>query len=105
MDIDGEFVRAQCKTGRLRRGVILFNTQSVQSNMNRTVARDYTDEADLFLVYCADTERIYAVPVDGVASGYMRLGVTPPSTIRPEASTGPVITSCPDSSIGRAPLL
>jgi len=67
----------QCKTGRLRQGVIRFSTRSVQSNMNRTVARDYTGDADLFVVYCADTERIYAVPVDEAAAGYMRLRLDP----------------------------
>jgi hypothetical protein len=60
IDLNGGFVRAQCKTGRLRGAVIKFSTQSVQSNTRRTVARGYAKEADLFLVYCPDNGRTYA---------------------------------------------
>src|SRR3954464_13751222 len=49
LDTDDGFVRVQCKTGRLRRGVIRFNTVSVRSNTKQAILRAYLGEADLFL--------------------------------------------------------
>jgi hypothetical protein len=63
LDLDGQFLRIQCKTGRLRRGAIVFSTHSVRTNRTGTFVRSYTDEADVFLVHCPATDRIYAVPV------------------------------------------
>ena len=74
---DGAFTRAQCKTGRLRKGAILFSTQSIVTSKTRNVCRSYEGEADLFLVYCPDNERIYAVPVKGAPRGSMSLRVDP----------------------------
>jgi hypothetical protein len=77
IDLDGEFVRAQCKTGRLIDGVVRFATQSIRSNTARTLARGYIGEADIFLVYCPGTRRIYCAPVDGAPVGQMYLRVAP----------------------------
>jgi hypothetical protein len=63
LDLDGEFLRVQCKTGRLRKGAVVFSARSCRSNRNRTYVRSYTDEADVFMVHCPETDRIYAVPV------------------------------------------
>ena len=63
LDLGDRFLRVQCKTGRLRGGAIVFSTRSVRSNRNGTFVRSYTDEADVFLVHCPATDRIYAVPV------------------------------------------
>jgi hypothetical protein len=78
LDIAGQFVRVQCKTGRFRRGVILFSTQSIQANTRRNLTRGYAGDAGLFLVYCPGTERIYAVPVDEATASCMYLRVDPP---------------------------
>jgi hypothetical protein len=77
LDLDGRFVRAQCKTGRLRKGVVLFSTKSVQANTRRIVVRDYKADADVFVVYCPDTRRLYCVPVEEAPTGYMYLRVEP----------------------------
>jgi hypothetical protein len=77
LDLDGRFVRAQCKTGRLRRGVVVFNTTSVRSNRRGWFIRGYEGEAEIFLVYCADTDRIYAVPVEDAPAGSGCLRVDP----------------------------
>jgi hypothetical protein len=63
LDLGDRFLRVQCKTGRLRKGAIVFSTRSVRSNRNGIYVRSYTDEADVFLVHCPETDRIYAVPV------------------------------------------
>jgi hypothetical protein len=77
LDLGGRFVRAQCKTGRLRGGVVMFSTKSVQSNSRRSVARDYNGDADVFLVNCPGTRRLYCVPVEEAPITYMYLRVEP----------------------------
>ena len=65
LDFGEKFVRAQCKTGRLRNGVIRFPTGSTQANTRKgAIRKSYAGEVELFLVYCPDNGRIYSVPVD-----------------------------------------
>lgn len=72
------FLRAQCKTGRLRRGVITFSTASTRVNTLRAYTTPYdADQIDLFLVYCPDTERVYALDVGEAASSHGVLRVDP----------------------------
>ena len=63
LDLDGEFVRVQCKTGRLRRGAVHFNSESVRSNSKTALRRSYDGEAEIFIVHCPEIDEIYAVPV------------------------------------------
>jgi PD-(D/E)XK endonuclease len=103
VDMNGEFVRAQCKTGRLRKGVVIFSTRSVRSNMKQVHFRDYDGEVELFLVYCAETGGIYAVPVEEAPQGYGSLRVEPTRNGQNEGVRwGPATFNCPPSSIGRA---
>lgn len=78
LETDGRFLRAQCKTGRLRKGVVLFSTRSVQSNRNRIQVRGYKGEVDLFLVFCPENEAIYAIPAAEASIGSMGLRVDRP---------------------------
>ena len=55
LDIDGSFLRVQCKTGRLRNGCVEFSARSVRANTKRIVIRDYKGEIDLFMVHCPET--------------------------------------------------
>jgi PD-(D/E)XK endonuclease len=77
VDLEGRFVRAQCKTGRLIEGAVRFSTRSVQANTRRAVTRGYRGQADVFLVYCPETSRIYSVPVDQAPGRSMHLRVDP----------------------------
>jgi PD-(D/E)XK endonuclease len=78
INVGGRFLRAQCKTGRLRRGVIEFATRSTRANTRGVFCAPYdADQIDLFLVYCPDTDRVYAVGVDEVGSGSGFLRVDP----------------------------
>ncbi len=77
VDVDGEFVRAQCKTGRLQDGVVSFYTRSIRTNTKRILKRGYRGEAELFLVYCPENGRVYAVPVDEAPGDVMHLRVAP----------------------------
>jgi hypothetical protein len=79
IDLDGHFVRAQCKTGRLERGAVIFHGRSIRSNTRKAIVRCYRNEADVFLVYCPQTDRVYAVPVDETTSSDVALRVDPPA--------------------------
>jgi hypothetical protein len=77
LDMNGEFVRAQCKTGRLRKGVVVYPTKSIRANTTEVLVRKYTGEVEIFLVFCPETNGIYAVPVDEAPDGYGSLRVDP----------------------------
>jgi hypothetical protein len=78
IDVGGRFLRAQCKTGRLRGGVVRFNTVSTRANTLRAYTTPHdADQIDLFLIYCPDTDRVYALDVDEAASSNGRLRVDP----------------------------
>ena len=80
LDLDGRFLRVQCKTGRLRNGAIVFSARSCRSNRTGIYVRSYTDEADVFVVHCPETDRIYAVPVgDSGVLKAVSLRVTAPA--------------------------
>jgi hypothetical protein len=75
IDEDGRLVRVQCKTARLRNGVILFNTRSVKRDGTQM---HYRGDADLFGVHCPETWGVYMVPVELVGESVGMLRVTPP---------------------------
>jgi hypothetical protein len=77
IDLATGFLRAPCKTGRLRRGTIIFAVRSVSSNRRHTYLRTYEDEVDLFLVYCPETDGIYAIPIEEATSSVRALRVAP----------------------------
>jgi hypothetical protein len=81
-EANGSFVRVQCKTGRLRKGVITFNTCSSTyhhpSNRGmRVYQHHYRGDADVFGVYCPETDGVYLVPVDDVGKKGCSLRVEP----------------------------
>ena len=66
---DGEQLqRVQCKTGRLRRGAVLFNTCSSYAHHPnpQVLKRDYAGEIELFAVYCPETTDVYLIPIEDV---------------------------------------
>jgi hypothetical protein len=77
IDMEGRFLRAQCKTGRLIDGVVRFPTRSVRANTKRTFTRGYVGDADIFLVHCPENGRVYAVPVDDAPGCSMYLRIAP----------------------------
>jgi len=78
LDCGGRLLKAQCKAGRLRDGVVQFSSQSVQSNTRGTSTRGYAGEVDLFMVYCPENRRVYVIPADEVPSTGMYLRIDPP---------------------------
>jgi hypothetical protein len=77
IDTGRRFLRVQCKTGRLRNGRICFRTASTRANTLRAFTRAYDGEIDLFLVYCPETDRVYAVDIEEAAASQGTLRVSP----------------------------
>lgn len=75
LDEDGKFIRVQCKTGRIEKGCIVFNSCSV--NWSTKVRRDYKGQADLFAIYVPETSQTYLLPVDSVGASEVRLRIDP----------------------------
>lgn len=74
---DGQRIqRVQCKTGRVRNGVLLFCAYSQSGN--GAVKMNYRGLADLFAVLNPDNDKVYLVPVDevGVTDVSLRLAPT-----------------------------
>jgi hypothetical protein len=58
--------------------VIKFKTASARANTLRAYTRPYdADQIDLFLIYCQDTDRVYAIDIDEAASSEGALRVDP----------------------------
>jgi len=73
---DGAVQRVQVKTGKLDKGVIYFPAKSNCGRWYKTgETKDYRGKADLFVVYCPQTDKVYALPVDstGLTSVYLRV--------------------------------
>ena len=74
VDNGSNLLRAQCKTGKLTEGKIIFNGCSVDKKQSRR----YTDEVEIFLVYCPDTDKVYWLPIEEITSDKPYLRVDPP---------------------------
>jgi hypothetical protein len=81
VEANGSFMRVQCKTGRLRNGVIKFPACSVNYEhpiaQRGFYARDYRGAADLFGIYCPENDNVYLVPVGDVGRKEGSLRVAP----------------------------
>jgi hypothetical protein len=67
---DGELARVQCKTGRLRGRAIVFAVCSTYGHHRnpRVASRTYIGQIDYFAVYCPETQGVYLVPIEDVAT-------------------------------------
>ena len=70
VDYGGRLSRVQCKTGRLRNGVVLFATcSSYAHHPNPKVTnRDYEGEVDEFAVFCPELGAVYLLPLEEIGT-------------------------------------
>jgi hypothetical protein len=70
IDDGTRLAKVQCKTGRLRNGVVQFKTCSSYAHHSNpgSVARDYLGQIEYFAVYCPETSGIYLIPIEEVTS-------------------------------------
>lgn len=71
---DGKLLKAQCKTGKYKNGVITFPTSSKSGGKIR---KTYTGQIDCFLVYCDELKKVYRVSIEGATTNSMSLRVDP----------------------------
>jgi hypothetical protein len=66
VDDGARLLRVQCKTGRLRKGAVVFNVcSSYAHHANpQVIKRSYEGEIDFFGVYCPETEDVYLIPIE-----------------------------------------
>lgn len=75
LDDSVRLFRVQCKTGRVRNGVLLFSAYSMSGNGG--VKMGYKGLADLFAVLNPDNNSVYIVPVDEVGETDVSLRLAP----------------------------
>lgn len=63
---DNVLSRVQVKTGRLRKGVVMFNCYSSHSHRNGPACRPYTGEVEFIAVFCPDTDSTYLLPISAI---------------------------------------
>jgi hypothetical protein len=75
VDDTTRLLRIQCKTGRVKNGVLLFNAFSQSGN--GAVKMSYRGLADSFAVLNPESDKVYLVPVDEVGVTDVSLRLTP----------------------------
>ncbi|WP_200532017.1 group I intron-associated PD-(D/E)XK endonuclease [Halorubrum sp. LN27] len=75
---DGDLLRAQIKTGRVKDGVVRFKGVSQHTNSSGHVYKQYGDDVDCFLVHSNETEETYFVDSEEVGTS-MHLRIDPPA--------------------------
>lgn len=78
---DGSFERIQCKTAKLKDGVITF--WSCSNNGFTFEKKTYAGEADVFMVHCPDNDKVYRVPVGEANQKNVSLRVDAPKIKSP----------------------
>ncbi|MBC7933039.1 MAG: hypothetical protein H7Z38_20955 [Rubrivivax sp.] len=74
VDSGAALLRVQVKTGRLRNGVIEFETRRTRS---RTTRSGYeANEVDYFVIYCPELEKVYAMKAMEGVFGKLRVSPT-----------------------------
>ena len=63
IDDGARLMRVQCKTGRLRKGAVIFRACSSYAHHPnpKVLRRDYLDDIDYFAIYCPETAGVYLV--------------------------------------------
>ena len=76
IDDSTRLLRVQCKTGRIKNGVLVFNAYSQSGNGG--VKASYRGVADLFAVLNPEDDKVYLIPVNevGVTDVSLRLSPT-----------------------------
>ena len=70
VDYGGRLSRIQCKTGRLRNGVVSFATCSSYAHHPnpKILNRDYEGEVDELAVFCPELGAVYMLPLDHIGT-------------------------------------
>jgi len=84
---DNVLYRVQVKTGRLRKGAILFACYSSHSHRGGSMRR-YAGEIDFFGVYCPDVDSTYLIPSRMLPRTQVRCASSSQETAKKRKSAG-----------------
>jgi PD-(D/E)XK endonuclease len=77
LDRGGVFWRVQVRTGRLRKGAVIFSTVSTGSDTPHRARRHYRGAADIFAIYCPEVDKVYLIRVDECGDRMISFRVDP----------------------------
>jgi hypothetical protein len=77
IDEGGKFIRVQCKTGRIKNGILRFPTCSSSTHRGGK-KKGYRGQIELLMVYCPDNNKIYSIPVDEAPNTQCNLRIEEP---------------------------
>ena len=60
IEVNGRLLKAQCKTGSYKKGVVVFSTASHAGGKTR---KSYVGQIDCFLVFCKELESFYKIDI------------------------------------------
>lgn len=84
LEIDGKLLKAQCKTGSYKKGVVSFSTSSKAGGK---VRKDYGGQIDCFLVYCKQLDKVYKVDIESAPNiNNMTLRIDPLKKFGPKST-------------------
>jgi hypothetical protein len=65
VDTGARLLKVQVKTGRLRKGCVLFAAQRINGHHSTKRYKYHENEFDVFAVYCPDNDQVYVLPMLG----------------------------------------
>lgn len=84
IDLEGKLLKAQCKTGTYKNGVVSFAASSKAGGKAR---KAYQGQIDCFLVYCEVLNKFYMVPIEGISNkNAMSLRIDPLKKFGPKST-------------------
>ena len=84
IEINENLLKAQCKTGSYKNGVISFATSSKAGGKSR---KNYAGQIDCFLVFCKELNKFFKVDIKGISNkNNMSLRVDPPKKFGPKST-------------------
>jgi hypothetical protein len=84
LEENGVLLKAQCKTGTYKKGVVTFATSSKSGGKSR---KDYSGQIDCFLVYCEQLNTYYKIDIVAISNkNAMSLRVDPLKKFGPKST-------------------
>lgn len=83
LEENNKLLKAQCKTGTYKNGVITFATSSKAGGKIR---KDYFGQVDCFLVYCEQLNKFYKINIANAPKTVMSLRVDPYEKFSPKST-------------------
>lgn len=82
IEFDGKLLKAQCKVGIYKNGVVSFSTASKSGGKGKR--KNYVGQIDCFLIFCKELKRLYMIPISLADKSAMSLRVDPPKKFSPK---------------------